>query len=158
MPANADIVTHLNQVVDLRSLANDGIPNSAAIDGRSRADLDVILYDHAAYLRHFEMAFSSHHKSETVLTNLTARVNDDPVADQGIADRRICADRTIASDPHAGADDRICADERATADFSSGSDDRARFDRHVLFHPRSCVDVRAGPTTRRSKRRRPQRL
>src|SRR6185312_12120449 len=105
MPANADIVTYLNQVVDLRSLANDGILDSTAVYGRSCADLDVVLYDHAAHLWHFEVAFSSHHKSKPILTNLAAGMNNDTIAYQRIGDRRIRTDRTISADPYVGADD-----------------------------------------------------
>src|SRR6185437_6142324 len=145
MPANADIVTYLNQVVDLRSLPNDGILDSTAIYGRSCADLNVILYDHAAHLRHFEMAFSSHHKSESILTNLAAGMNNDPIADQCIGDRSIRTDHTISADPYVSADDRIRANHGPAADFRARTDHRTGFNSYTFFHSRICVYMRAGP-------------
>src|SRR4029453_11012013 len=105
MPANADIVAHLNQVVDLCALADDRVTNCTTIDGRAGPDLDVVLNDNAPDLRHLEMAIAAHHESKAVLTDLAAGMNDDPIADQGIGHGRIRADRTVAPNPDAGAND-----------------------------------------------------
>src|SRR6185369_16861547 len=116
MPANAHIVAHLHQVVDLGALANDGVANGSAVHGRSGSDFDVVLDDNAANLRHFKMSLSPHHKAEPVLPYVASRMYNDLVANEGVADHRIGADRTITADPHSGADHRICSNDRSAAD------------------------------------------
>ena len=59
MPADRHIVADLDQIVDLGALADHGIADGAAVDGRIGADLDVVLDDDAADLRHFQMALSA---------------------------------------------------------------------------------------------------
>ena len=56
MAANADIVADLDEVVDLGALADHGVADGAAVDGGAGADLDVVLDDDAADLRHLEVA------------------------------------------------------------------------------------------------------
>src|SRR3989304_4498173 len=102
MPADADIVAYLDQVVDLGALADHGVANGAAVDGGAGADLDVVLNDDASDLRHLEVALRSHYEAEAVLPDLAARMNDDAVADQRGGDRRPGADRANAPDPHPG--------------------------------------------------------
>ena len=48
MPANADIVAYLDQVVDLGALADHGVADRTAIDRGAGADLDIVLNDDAA--------------------------------------------------------------------------------------------------------------
>ena len=56
MAANDDVVADLHEIVDLRALADHRVAVCAAIDGHAGADLDVVLDDDPADLRHFEMA------------------------------------------------------------------------------------------------------
>jgi hypothetical protein len=44
-PPDAAIVTNLHEVVDLRALADHSIAERATVDGRIRADLDLVLDD-----------------------------------------------------------------------------------------------------------------
>src|SRR5262245_26712566 len=141
MPADADIVAYLNKVVDLGAFADDGIADRAAVDGRARPYLDVVLNDNAPDLWHFQMALTAHDKSEAVLADLAARVNDNPIADQGIDDARARADRAIAPYANVGANDGVRSDHAAAADFGSRTDDCSRFDNHVIFGERAFVDM-----------------
>ena len=52
MAADADIVADLDQIVDLGALADHGVADGAAVDRGAGADLDVVLDDDAADLRH----------------------------------------------------------------------------------------------------------
>src|ERR1700704_6652171 len=52
MASDRRIVTDLNQVVDLGSLPDHSIAEAAAIDGGQGSDLDIILDDDPADLRH----------------------------------------------------------------------------------------------------------
>ena len=82
MPANADIVAYLDQVVDLGAFADDGVADGTTIDRGAGPYFDVVLNNDASNLRDLEVSFSPHHESEAVLTDLAARMDDDPVTDQ----------------------------------------------------------------------------
>ena len=73
MPANADIVADLDQVVDLGAFADHGVADGAAVDRGAGPDLDVILDDDAPDLRDLEVTLAPHHKAEAILTDLAAR-------------------------------------------------------------------------------------
>ena len=51
-----DVVADLHEIVDLGAFADDRVAIGAAVDRRPGADLDVVLDDDAADLRHFQMA------------------------------------------------------------------------------------------------------
>ena len=53
MATDDHVVANLTKIVDLGRLANDRIPDAAAIDRRAGTDLDVVLDDDAAGLRNF---------------------------------------------------------------------------------------------------------
>ena len=50
--ADADVMGDLHEIVDLGALADDRIGHGAAIDGGVGADLDIVLDDDPADLRH----------------------------------------------------------------------------------------------------------
>src|SRR5450631_4876053 len=158
MPTDSDIVADLDQVVDLGALADHGIANGAAVDRCAGADLNIILDDDAPDLWHLEVPFASHHEAEAILTDLTARMNDDPVADQRVGDDRPGPDRTIAPDAHLGSDHRRRPDDAAAADFGPRPDHRPGLDRDVIFQPRGRVHMGAGHRARFGERGRPQRM
>ena len=93
MPADDDVVADLHEVVDLGALADDGVAVGAAIDRRAGADLDVVLDDDAADLRHLEVAARAHREAEAVLADARAGMHDDAVADQRADDGGAGADR-----------------------------------------------------------------
>ena len=57
----------------------------AAVDRGAGADLDVILNDHAADLRHLEWPVPARHEAEAILPDAAAGMHDHPVADQRVA-------------------------------------------------------------------------
>src|SRR3982751_6106824 len=82
--ADANVMGDLHQIVDLGPLTDDRIRHGAAIDGRVRADFDIVLNDNAADLRHTLRAFGAADKAEAVLADPGAAMNDDAVADQRV--------------------------------------------------------------------------
>ena len=82
MAADDDVVADLHEVVDLGALADDRVARRAAIDRRVGADLDVVLNDDAAHLRHLQMPARAEREAETVLADAHARMQDDAVAEQ----------------------------------------------------------------------------
>ena len=83
MPADCHIVTDLDLIVDFGAFADDGVAQAAAIDSRSGADLDVVLNQHPAGLRHLQMAVrSKENEAVAILPDAAAGMNQDVVADQ----------------------------------------------------------------------------
>src|SRR5262245_56981092 len=142
MPANADIVAYLHQVVDLGPLADYRVTDCAAVNRRAGAYLDIVLNNHAADLGNLEVSLTAHHVTEAVLTDLATGMDDDPIADQGIAQAGSGSDRAIASSPHIGADYGVCADHGAASNFGAWSDYGARFDADPIFGAGIGVDAR----------------
>ncbi len=54
--ADDDVVADLHEIIDLRAFADHRVAIGAAVDGHAGADLDVVLDDDPADLRHLEMA------------------------------------------------------------------------------------------------------
>ena len=106
----------------------------------------------------FEIAFAVHHEAEAILADPAAGMNDDPIADQGIADRRARADRAVAPDAHLGADHAVCAYHGTGADLGAWPDDRAGLQHDAVFQARGWMHVGARRIVRWIKRRRPQRM
>src|SRR5215510_6109940 len=141
MPANAHIVAYLHQVVDLGPLADYRVTNCAAVNRRACAYLDVVLNNHAADLRDLEVSLTAHHVTGAVLTDLATGMDDDPIADQSIAQAGSGSDRAIASYPHIGADYGVCADHGAAANFGVWSDYGTRVDADSVFGAGTGVDA-----------------
>src|SRR5260370_1644751 len=99
------MVATRNQIVVLGSLADDGVAIGSAVDRGPRPDLDVVLQDDAADLRHFEMAARTHHITEPVLSDAASRMNDHAIADQRMRERASRADRAVPPDAHGGPAD-----------------------------------------------------
>src|SRR5439155_25812310 len=101
MTSDRDVVSDLHKVVDLRPLADHGVAHAAPVDHGRCADLDVVLNDHPAELRHFRVPGRSRLIAEPVLPDPAAAVDDHVVADQRVQDRYPGPDRAIAADLHA---------------------------------------------------------
>ncbi len=131
----------------------------AAVDRGVGADLDVVLDDHPADLRHLGVAAGAHHVAEPVLADPGARMHDHAVAHQGVDQRHMRADGAVAPDPDLRPDHRPGVNHRAGADLRARPDHRARIDRDAAFEPRARMNERAGSDAARSEqRRRPQRI
>ena len=159
MAADDDVVGDLHQIVDLGPFADDRIAVGAAVDRRTGADLDVVLDDDAADLRHLEVPARPEREAEAVLADVDAGMDDDAVADERAGDRRLGADDAVAADADAGADDRIGADQRAGADLRARADHRAGIDDDARLEPRRRMDEGGGRNAGFAERRaRPGRL
>ena len=118
MATDDDVVADLHQIVDLRPLADHGVAVRAAVNRYAGADLDIILNDDAADLRHFEMPPRPKGESEAILSDMRAGMNNHPVADQRGRDRGRGADRAVTTDAHLRTDDRIGPDDRAGTELT----------------------------------------
>src|SRR4051812_34050734 len=112
-----DVVSNLDLIVDLRSFPNDRVAIGAAIDGRERSDLDIVLDDDASHLRNLQVATGTHGEAESILPNLDARMDDDAVADEAMLERDPRSDRAVATDPDVGPDDGVRTDDGASSNL-----------------------------------------
>ena len=127
----------LDEIVDLRPLADDGIAVAAAVDGRVGADLDIVLDDHPPDLRHLQVPLGAGHEAETILSDANAGMDDDPVADQRMGDRdtggEIDASRPIRTP---GPITVAGADHGPRPISAPAPDHGAGLDRDALLEPR----------------------
>ena len=56
-PADRHVVPDLNLIVDFCPFSDNGVTQAAAVDGRTRADFDVVLDQHTSGLRDLHMTF-----------------------------------------------------------------------------------------------------
>src|SRR5207237_360552 len=70
--ANAHVVGDVNEVVDLSSVANDGVVDAAAVDGGVGANLDVVTDDTAADVRNLLVRAIPKHVPEPVTSDSCA--------------------------------------------------------------------------------------
>ncbi len=123
MTADHHVVGDLHEVIDLGALADHRVARGAAVDRRVGADLDIVLDDDPADLRHLQVAVRAHGEAEAVLADAGARMDDDAVAEQRVAEGRAGADRAIPADPDVGPDrPRSAPITRARADLGTGTD------------------------------------
>src|SRR4029077_6332502 len=117
VPSDDDIVADLHQVVDIGTLADHGVGVAAPVDAAARPDLDVVLDDDAADLGYFRVAVPPHRVPEAILAEAATRMNDDAVADQGMHDGTVRADRTLAPEANARPHHRIGGNDGTCTDF-----------------------------------------
>ena len=131
MAADDAVVTDLAKIIDLGPFADNGVANSAAVDARARADLDVVVNDDAADLRDFRVPLGAVQIAISVLPDIASGMDDDAVTDLGVRDRAVAANGSILADLYAGTDDRVGSDQRAVADPGLWPDHRERVDSDI---------------------------
>src|SRR6476620_5275254 len=70
--ADANVVADLNEIVNLGPGANDGVIEAAAIDGRVRADLDVLLDDAPPNVRNLVVDSVAEHVAKAIASQASA--------------------------------------------------------------------------------------
>jgi hypothetical protein len=132
MASNNHVVGDLNEVIDLGSFSNNRIANPAPIDCRAGSNLDIMFdYDNAD-LRHLEVPSCAHDKAEPVLTDVTTRMDNDPIANDCVRDRTSWTDGTILSDPNVRSNHGVGSNQRSSADDSPRSYYSSGIDRHAV--------------------------
>jgi len=147
--ADAAVVPDLHQVVDLRPRADDGVVHAAAVDGRIRADLDVVADDAASDLGDFarQLAALAGHVAEPIRPEPHAGVQDDPVPHyrpavthhvgqqlhvvaelDAVAQHAPGADPHVAPQPHGATQHRVGADGHGLLPHDARADHRRPVD------------------------------
>src|SRR5690606_14297302 len=117
MAANDDVVRDLDQIVDLGALPDNRVAGRTPVDAGGRADLDIVLDDHPASLRHFEMPLGAHGEAEAVLPDPDPGVENDAIADEGMNEGGVRPYRAVTADPDIGANDGIGGDDGTGPDL-----------------------------------------
>ena len=78
--ADDDVVRDLHEVVDFRAAPDDGRAERAAINARVRANLDIVVNDDVADLKHLAMLARVEHVAVTVRADDRAGVDADAMA------------------------------------------------------------------------------
>ena len=151
MPPDHHVVGDLDQVIDLRPLADHRIPARAAVDGGVGADLHVVLDDHSPDLRHLQMPLRSHGEAEAVLADAHTGMEDDPIADEGVGNGHVGGNRAVPTDLHLRTDHGMGPDQGAGSDFRMRADDGARIDPDPVFQPGRGMDEGARRDSRRGE-------
>src|SRR6185437_1591070 len=114
--ADLHVVGDVHEVVEHRAGADRRVADSAAVDGAIGAELDIVLDDHAAELRHAQQALAAGHEAEARAADGDVGREGHAIADQGEVNDAIGADRAVVADDHAVSDDDIWTDQAAIAD------------------------------------------
>ena len=123
------VVGDLDEVIDFYPSLDPGPAKGAAVDGRIRPDLDVVIDLDIADLGDLHIVLSGSGKSEAVTPDDDAGVEDDPPADQaaavdghaGMKDGGL-ADNGIPADEDPRVEDRLVLDARPSTDVDAGID------------------------------------
>ena len=102
--ADAHVMPHVHEVVDLRARPDHRVIDAAAIDRGVCPDLDIIADYAAAYVRNLLVRAIAEHIAEAVAANASARMNQHPPPDS-----------RSRVDAHAREQARVVADLHAVA-------------------------------------------
>ena len=136
-PPDPDVMSDLHQIIYLGAFTNDRVGHSAAIHGCICADFHIILDNDTTDLRDAFGATGACNKTKSVLTDLSAGMDNDPIAEQRVLDAHARPNETIA--PHLRAranhgvwrNDRTAADRGSRPHCCSGLDDRPFFQKRA---------------------------
>src|SRR4029079_10636613 len=106
---------------------------AAAVDRGVGTDLDIVLHDDAAELRHLDVTARAKLIAKSVVADLAASVDDHVVANQRVHDRGIRTDRAVPADLHVGPDHRVGTDYRPRTDACVRPNHRTRIDGDAVF-------------------------
>ena len=108
MSPNHRVVPDLHQIINFGALSNHRVAERPAVHGRIRADLDVVLDNHPAQMRHFDVAIGTGSVAKSRAADLGARLDQHIIADMGKAD----GDCWTACGRAAESYRRLCSSER----------------------------------------------
>src|ERR1019366_9986172 len=128
MASNRGIFRDPRKIADKCFFSDDGIAHGAAIDRGVGADLDAILNNDPANPRRLGKPGCAGGNGGIVeirpgLADAGARMQNNPVADQRMANRDLRPDQAIAADADIGANHAVRADDGTRADLDARADD-----------------------------------
>src|SRR6201999_1488477 len=99
--AHLHVVTDMNEAVEAAAAPDLGVADRAAIHHAIGAELDIVLDDHAAELRHAQQSLGAGHEAEAGIADGDARPEHDARSDDRVGDRAVGTDGAVVADPHA---------------------------------------------------------
>src|SRR2546423_691060 len=132
MLSDLHVVTDLDEVIDLCSLADDGFAEGSPIDRCSRANFDVVFDLDNPDLRDLVMSAGVSREAVTVGTDDDAAVNDAAVPDAtAIVDHDIRINDAVIADDRTRFDRDVLENRDVVSDDHVLSDDREMTERDV---------------------------
>src|SRR5690606_31554005 len=131
-----DVMGDLDLVIQLDAVADDGIADSATIDGGIGTDLHVITDQHAADLGDLLPTAAVVGKAEAFATDHCTGLNDHP-----LTHTHVVVQGDARSQPAVGTDTAARADEALCAQSDVGTDNRVRLDHRTGADGCRAIDL-----------------
>jgi len=142
--ANVGIVADGNQVAHFCTVTDDGIAESAAVDGTVGADFDIVFDENAANLGDFVMNAAVGGIAETILADYGAGMDNDAIANSAtVVNCYVRINYAISTDFGGRADGAVGIDAGIIADLSLGRDNDKIVD--IDIFPDLSGRIDAGP-------------
>ena len=150
--SNTDVVSNMHQIIENSARADHRVARCSTVYGAVGSNLNIILDDDAAELKHPHKPIRSGHKAEALRSDRYTSLDFDAPPDQRVTDTCVGADLRIVAQSNPFTQHRVGADVTSASDFNASADHCARVylgaisDRSGGVHARSWInpDSRAG--------------
>jgi len=144
------VVRDLDEIINLGALTNHSAPETSPVDARVRADLNIVLQNNNADLRHLLLPPIDKFKTKSIRSNYRIRLKNNSLAQHAaLANRSIHMDHTVLPYLNIPSDDRARTDDSPTADRSpfpndspSRNNNRSRVEIYPIRYHRPCSHSR----------------
>src|SRR5690625_2482416 len=144
MRSNPNIVADLHKIIDLDTLANNGIAQGAPIDATVRPDLNIITQLHAARLRHLDPAPGVIGETKAVRADHdTGMQNHTRSNYHGVRNSDIRSNPAMRANPDIGTKHRARANDHPFCKLRSSANDGLSCNAHIGCQDRLRVDLRS---------------
>ncbi len=99
-PAYPDVVPQLNQIINPRAVAHDGVRGRAAVDAGVGPDLHAVADQHPADLRHIQETFRVQGEAEAAGADAGAGMDLAVPANLAVLQRDVRTDDRVVADHH----------------------------------------------------------
>ena len=130
---------HLNQVVELHTLVDDGSSHCGAVYAGVGTYLHIILDDDDSYLWNLGVSVNVWSKAEAVGTNYASCMDGDTITySAALIDSDVGVEQTVAADGYVVAHYCVCIDLRAVANAGVFAYHGKWADEHVFSYLGTC--------------------
>src|ERR1700761_4096566 len=112
---NAHIVADMDKAVETHAALDMSVADGAAVHGAVGAELDIVLDDDAAKLRHPQQPLQAGHKREALIADGVVRTHHHALPQDGMGDDAIGSDAAAIADLDSASDHRIVANAHVGA-------------------------------------------
>jgi hypothetical protein len=139
-PPENDVVPNLDQIINHRAGPDNGVIPGSPIDRRIGADIDIVANDDPSELRDFDRHICIGSEAEPRLADANSWVDDNPRAEQTMAERDISPDAAVVAGLDRGSNNRVGADAAPSPKLHPALDDDIGPDIAIFGHDSGCID------------------